>query len=88
MRKLLATVAAASALAVLPASAAFGQDNPADTNDVPAVDNPVDPNDDNSGFDDWGLLGLAGLLGLFGLAGRNRRTAATTTYDRDRTVTR
>lgn len=28
--------------------------------------------EDDDGFDDWGLLGLLGLLGLAGLAGRNR----------------
>ena len=40
--------------------------------EVAAVDNPVDENDDG-GFDDWGLLGLLGLLGLAGLKRRARQ---------------
>ena len=72
MRKPLSTAAIAAALTVIPASAAFATTPPSDPNDVPAVDNPVDENDD-SGFDDWGLLGLLGLAGLAGLAGLKRR---------------
>ena len=72
MRKPLSTVAIAAALTVIPVSAAFATTPPSDPNDVAAVDNPLDENDDG-GFDDWGLLGLLGLAGLAGLAGLKRR---------------
>jgi hypothetical protein len=70
----------ATALTILPASSAFATVPPNDPNDVAAVDNPVD-NNDNSGFDDWGLFGLLGLLGLFGL---KRRDNQVTTLRDDR----
>ncbi len=78
MRKPLAAGAVSLALLLAGATAADAQET--DPNDVPAVDNPVDENDDG-GFDDWGLLGLLGLGGLAGLAGRKRddRTRTTTT---------
>ena len=50
----------------------------------PPSTNPVDENDDG-GFDDWGLLGLLGLLGLAGLKRRDNRVV---TVDNDRTVGR
>jgi MYXO-CTERM domain-containing protein len=83
MRKTLSGVALATILALGPAAVAGAQGTD-DPNDVPAIDNPVDPNDE-SGFDDWGLLGLIGLLGLAGLA---RRSPSTTTVGptRDRDV--
>lgn len=77
MRRALTVAAVAAALAVGPAANASATTPPDDPNDVGAIDNPVDENDD-AGFDDWGLLGLIGLLGLFGLAGRQR---VTSTYD-------
>ena len=70
---------------MLPVSAVWATTPPADPNDVEAIDNPVDENDDDSGFDDWGLLGLLGLVGLAGLAGRRRQDVRT--YD-DRVTTR
>lgn len=84
MRKRFIALASAAALSIVPMGVAHAQENPGDPNDVDAVDNPVDSNDEG-GFDDWGLLGLAGLIGLAGLAGRNRTA---TVYDRDRTATR
>ena len=84
MRKTITATAFAAALTVLPVSAAMATTPPEDPNDVEAIDNPVDENDD-SGFDDWGLLGLLGLVGLAGLAGRKRHDVVT--YD-DRSVTR
>lgn len=69
MRKLIAGVALTAALGLGPIAAAGAQNN--DPNDVRSVDNPVDQND-NGGFDDWGLLGLLGLAGLAGLARRDR----------------
>lgn len=84
MRKTLTTVAIAAALTVVPMSAVVATTPPDDPNDVEAIDNPVDENDDG-GFDDWGLLGLLGLVGLAGLAGRKRHDDRT--YD-DRTTTR
>ena len=83
MRKSIAGAAIVAALAFIPASAAMAQEDPADPNDVSAVDNPVDENDDG-GFDDWGLLGLVGLAGLAGLAGRKRVTQDAR-YDRTTT---
>ena len=85
MRKTITATAIAAALTVLPASAVLATTPPEDPNDVEAVDNPVDENDDDSGFDDWGLLGLLGLAGLAGLAGRKRHDVVRT-YD-DRSVT-
>jgi len=85
MRKTITATAIAAALTVLPVSAALATTPPADPNDVEAIDNPVDENDD-SGFDDWGLLGLLGLVGLAGLAGRKRHEVVRT-YD-DRVTTR
>jgi hypothetical protein len=46
------------ALGTAPAPAAAQTSDPAATG--------VDLNDDDDGFDDWGLLGLLGLLGLMG----------------------
>jgi hypothetical protein len=83
MRKPLATTAVATALTIIPMSTAFATTPPSDPNDVAAVDNPIDENDDG-GFDDWGLIGLLGLLGLLGLKRRNEPTRV----DVDRTVTR
>jgi MYXO-CTERM domain-containing protein len=71
MRKTLITTAIAAALTVVPVTTALATTPPDDPNDVVAIDNPLDENDD-SGFDDWGLLGLLGLAGLAGLAGRKR----------------
>ena len=59
----------------MPASAVFATPPPDDPNDVEAIDNPVDENDDE-GFDDWGLLGLLGLVGLAGLKRRDDRVVA------------
>ena len=86
MRKTITATALAAALTILPVSAALATTPPADPNDVEVIDNPVDENDDDSGFDDWGLLGLLGLVGLAGLAGRKRNDVVRT-YD-ERTVTR
>lgn len=83
MRKLITTTAIAVGLVVVPATA-LATTPPDDPNDVAAVDNPVDENDDG-GFDDWGLFGL---LGLLGLAGLKRRDTRVRTVDHDRTVTR
>ena len=83
MRRVIASVAMAAALTAIPVSTALATTPPADPNDVEAVDNPVDDNDE-SGFDDWGLLGL---LGLLGLAGLKRRHDVTTVRD-DRITTR
>jgi len=69
MRKTVAATAISAALIIIPVSAAFATTPPSDPNDVEAVDNPLDENDD-SGFDDWGLLGLIGLAGLAGLKRR------------------
>jgi MYXO-CTERM domain-containing protein len=63
MRKTIATAAISAGLIVIPVSAAAATTPPEDPNDVEAIDNPIDENDD-SGFDDWGLLGLLGLAGL------------------------
>jgi MYXO-CTERM domain-containing protein len=78
MRRALTVAAVTAALAIGPAASTSATTPPDDPNDVGAIDNPVDENDDG-GFDDWGLLGLIGLLGLFGLAGRQR---VVSTYDR------
>ena len=86
MRKTITATALAAALTVIPVSAALATTPPDDPNDVEVIDNPVDENDDDSGFDDWGLLGLLGLVGLAGLAGRKRQDVVRT-YD-ERTVTR
>jgi MYXO-CTERM domain-containing protein len=83
MRKPLVTTAVAAALTIIPMSTALATTPPSDPNDVAAVDSPVDENDDG-GFDDWGLFGLLGLLGLLGLKRRNEPTRV----DVDRTVTR
>jgi hypothetical protein len=70
----------AAALSFGPVAVAAAQTDP---NDVESVDNPVD-NNDNSGFDDWGLFGLLGLLGLAGLARRDRHPDRhVTTADRN-----
>ena len=84
MRKTFTVAAVAAALTFIPVTTALATTPPNDPNDVEAVDNPLDENDD-SGFDDWGLLGLLGLVGLAGLAGRKRDDVRT--YD-DRTGTR
>jgi len=83
MRKIILSTAVAAGLTIMPA-VAFATTPPSDPNDVAAVDNPVDENDDG-GFDDWGLLGLLGLLGLAGLKRRDNRTVV---VDNDRTVAR
>jgi hypothetical protein len=80
MRKTLTTIVMAGALSTLPVSAAFATTPPDDPNDVEAIDNPLDENDDE-GFDDWGLLGLVGLLGLLGLGGRRRNDRVVTVRD-------
>ena len=85
MRKTLTAAAIAAAFTVIPAATALATTPPDDPNDVEAIDNPLDENDDE-GFDDWGLLGLVGLVGLAGLAGRKRRDDVRT-YD-DRTTVR
>jgi len=82
MRKIIMTTAVAAGLTFLPAVASATP--PSDPNDVASVDNPVDQNDEG-GFDDWGLLGLLGLLGLAGLKRRDDRVVR---VDDDRTVTR
>ena len=84
MRKPLITAAVAAALTVIPVSTAFATTPPSDPNDVTSVDNPLDENDDG-GFDDWGLLGLLGLVGLLGLKRRNEPTRR---IEVDHTVTR
>jgi len=66
------TAVVGSALSLGVMSPAAATTPPDDPNDVEAVDNPVDDNDEE-GFDDWGLLGLLGLVGLAGLAGNKRR---------------
>lgn len=78
MREAITATALAAALTVVPVSAVWATTPPADPNDVEAIAPPLDENDDD-GFDDWGLLGL---LGLGGLAGRNRRTDGCTYDDR------
>ncbi|HSP27033.1 MAG TPA: WGxxGxxG family protein [Ilumatobacteraceae bacterium] len=78
MRKTLTAAAFAAALTVIPVTTALATTPPEDPNDVEAIDNPLDENDE-SGFDDWGLLGLLGLVGLAGLTGRNRHDDRTTT---------
>jgi len=83
MRRIVMTTAVAAALTVMP-GVAFATTPPSDPNDVAAVDNPVDQNDEG-GFDDWGLLGL---LGLLGLAGLKRRDDRPTTVEARPTVTR
>jgi len=88
VRRLFIPIVMAGAIAVIPAATAWATTPattpPNDPNDVTQVDNPLDENDDDSGFDDWGLLGLLGLVGLAGLAGRKRNDVRT--YD-DRTTT-
>ena len=81
MRKMITTAAIAAALTVIPVTTALATTPPDDPNDVEAIDNPLDENDD-SGFDDWGLLGLLGLAGLAGLAGRKRHDDVRTYDDR------
>lgn len=48
----------------------------------------VDPvvEEEDEGFDDWGLLGLLGLAGLAGLMKREREPVVHTPVDRDRTT--
>jgi hypothetical protein len=72
MRRTLTATAFVAALTAIPVTTAFATTPPDDPNDVEAIDNPVDENDDE-GFDDWGLLGLLGLAGLAGLTGMKRR---------------
>lgn len=84
MRKTMAAAGMAALLTVVPVATAAATTPPDDPNDVEAIDNPVDENDD-TGFDDWGLLGLLGLVGLAGLAGRKRQEVRS--YD-DRTSVR
>ena len=81
MREAITATALAAALTVVPVSVVWATTPPADPNDVEAIAPRLDENDDD-GFDDWGLLGLLGLLGLGGLAGRNRRTDVRTYDDR------
>lgn len=71
MRKTLTAAVCAAVLTVIPVTSALATTPPADPDDVGAIDNPLDENDDD-GFDDWGLLGLLGLIGLAGLTGRKR----------------
>ena len=78
MRKTITAVAFAAALTVIPVTTALATTPPNDPGDVEAIDNPVDENDEG-GFDDWGLLGLLGLSGLAGLKGRDRNDNRTTT---------
>jgi MYXO-CTERM domain-containing protein len=86
MRKALAMSALVAGLSFGPIAMAGAQTSTTnDPNDVEGIDNPVDEND-NSGFDDWGLFGLLGLLGLAGLAKRTHRhddVRVTTTSDPD-----
>ncbi len=72
MKKLIATTAISAALTLVPVSGAFAQTTvpPSDPNDVQTINNPLDENDDG-GFNDWGLLGLLGLAGLAGLKRRD-----------------
>ena len=70
MRRMLVPLAVAGAFTFASGSTALATTNPEDPNDVEAVDNPLDENDDE-GFDDWGLIGLLGLLGLAGLKRRD-----------------
>ena len=81
MRKTITAAAFAAALTIIPVTTALATTPPADPNDVEAIDNPVDENDEG-GFDDWGLLGLLGLAGLAGLAGRKRDDDRTNTHTR------
>lgn len=73
MRQTLTALTVGAVLAAVPMTTAFATTPPSDPNDVTEIDNPVDENDDDSGFDDWGLLGLLGLAGLAGLARPKRR---------------
>ena len=82
MRKTLGVAAMAATLTLIPATTALATTPPDDPNDIEAIDNPLDENDDE-GFDDWGLLGLVGLVGLAGLAGRKRHDVRT---DTDRSI--
>ena len=83
MKKTIVATAVAAALTIIPASAAFATVPPEDPNDVQAIDNPIDDNDE-AGFDDWGLLGLLGLLGLAGL----KRRETVSYVEADRTLVR
>ena len=76
-RRVLTTAAIAAVLTVGPAAAASATTPPDDPNDVEAIDNPVDENDDD-GFDDWGLLGFARPRRLAGLKRRNEPVRTTT----------
>jgi len=80
MKKIIMSTVIAAGFTIMP-TVALATTPPSDPNDVAAVDNPVDENDDG-GFDDWGLLGLLGLLGLAGLKRRNDRVV---TVDNNRT---
>jgi MYXO-CTERM domain-containing protein len=81
MRRAIAAVTISAAIVVLPVSDALATTPPNDPDDVESVDNPLDENDDG-GFDDWGLLGLLGLAGLAGLKRRDR--VVRTDYDAQR----
>ena len=83
MRKIITTMTMVAALSGFTTATAFATTPPDDPNDVEAIDNPLDDNDE-SGFDDWGLLGLLGLLGLAGLRPRRDNTVVV----RDDTSTR
>lgn len=85
MKKTLVITALTAALTFIPASGALATTPPEDPNDVEAIDNPIDDNDE-AGFDDWGLLGLIGLFGLAGL--KRREPVRLVETDRDRIVTR
>ena len=84
MRKTLTATAFAAALTVIPVNAAFATTPPDDPNDVEAIDNPADENDE-SGFDDWGCLACSASWGWPDWRAANE--SSTRTYD-DRTVTR
>ena len=84
MHKKMTTAAIAAALTIIPVTA-LATTPPEDPNDVVSVDNPMDENDEG-GFDDWGLLGLLGLAGLAGLTGRKRNDAVRTYDERSTTV--
>ncbi len=59
----------AMAIALTGPAATLAQDDPAPESVTQAVE------ENDGGFDDWGLLGLFGLLGLAGLLRRNDRPA-------------
>jgi len=67
----------------LPAAHA-ATDTAAGDDTTTAVTTPAEPvttNQQNEGFDDWGLLGLLGLLGLIGLRGNKTETNKSVVVD-------